>query len=75
MNRRLYKNAISAVVLIWSSILWDDDGVQRKRNDWGRSGRGVFQCTVRVFGWMSCSELFIGMKRSGRELYIQSAHV
>ena len=75
MNRRLYKNAISAVALIWSSILWDDDGVQRKRNDWGRSGRGVFQCTVRVFGWKSCSELFIGMKRSGRELYIQSAHV
>ena len=66
MNRRLYTYAVSAVALIWSSVIWDDDGVQRKRNDWGRSGRGVFQCNVRIFGWMSFSELFTRMKRNGR---------
>jgi len=69
MNRTLYKNAISAVALIWSSILWDDDGVQRKRNGCVRSGRGIFQCIVWIFGWMSCSELFTGIKRSGRVVH------
>jgi len=36
MNRRLYKNAKSAVALIWSSIIWDDEDVRRKRYDWGK---------------------------------------
>jgi len=31
MSRRLYKNAVSAVALIWSSKIWDDDAAQIKK--------------------------------------------
>ena len=66
VNGRLYKNAVSAVALVLSSIIWDDDGVQKKRNECGRSGSGVFQWIVWIFGWMNYSKLFTAMKRNGR---------